>query len=173
MMELKLSTHSSDETAATALDATFEFSVAGTTLTLTVTNDTVAPSEFDINELYFNGPDGVTLTPDPLPSGWTFDDSGPMVNGFGDFDFGLVESDLPPDDSIAPGASLSFSFTMSGPFDVKDFTSAGSTNGYLIAAKFVRGPDDDSAFGATIPAPGVLALMGMAGLLVARPRRRR
>jgi hypothetical protein len=173
MMELQLSTNSSDETSASLLMATFQFSVVGSTLTLTVTNDTVAPNEYDINQVYFNGPDGVGLTPDPLPTDWSFDDTGTMVSGFGDFDFALKEADTLPDNKILPGGSLSFSFTLSAPADVKDFTSATSTTGYLIAGKFVRGPLDDSAFGATIPTPGVLALMGVAGMLVARPRRRR
>jgi MYXO-CTERM domain-containing protein len=175
VMELNLSTHSSDETLASVLLASFEFSVVGSTLTLTVTNDTLAPNEYDINEVYFNGPDGVGLTPDPLPTDWSFDDSGSMVNGFGVFDFGLKEADTMPDNKILPGNSLSFSFTLSAPADVKDFTTAATSEGFYIAGKFVRGPGDDSAFGATnvIPTPGVLALMGIAGLVAVRPRRRR
>ena len=55
IFELQLSTHSSDETPAADLLATFEFSVVGFTLTLTVTNDTFAPNEFNMNEVYFNG----------------------------------------------------------------------------------------------------------------------
>ncbi len=81
---------------------------------------------------------------------------------------------------LQPSESLAFSFTMSMPAGVKDFTTASSTPinprdpAFLIAAKFVSGPGDDSGFGGTIvPTPGVLALMAVAGVVAARPRRRR
>jgi MYXO-CTERM domain-containing protein len=177
IFELQLSTHSSDETPAADLLATFEFSVAATTLTLTVTNDTVAPNEFNMNELYFNAVDGVGLINPVLPADWSFDGSGGItVNGFGDFDFGLTNAMGETDPSqIQPGESLVFSFEITGGGDVKDFTGPGATStlGFFIAGKFVNGPGDDSAFGATIPTPGVLALMGVAGIVAARPRRRR
>ena len=81
---------------------------------------------------------------------------------------------------IMAGEKVTFIFTISGGTpDVKDFTSAMSElNGgdmtALIAAKFVSGPNnDDSGFGATVPTPGVLALMGVAAVVASRPRRRR
>ena len=42
----------------------------------------------------------------------------------------------------------------------------------IVAAKFVAGPGDDSAVGAFIPEPGTVALLGLAGLLGLRRRRR-
>ncbi|MHC4217987.1 MAG: hypothetical protein ACYSU7_05970 [Planctomycetota bacterium] len=180
IFELTLSTHSSDETPAADLLATFSFDVVGTTLTLTVTNDTIAPNEFNMNELYFNAPDGVGLTSITLPTDWTFDDTGSMADGFGVFDFALTNGMGETDPGqIQPGESLVFTFMISGGADAKDFTSSFSFQSDpeglsgIIAGKFVNGPGDDSAFGAHVPAPGVLALMGVAGMIVARPRRRR
>jgi hypothetical protein len=47
-----LSEESSDSTPASDLDATMDFSVVGTTLTLVVTNTTSAPGKFNINEIF-------------------------------------------------------------------------------------------------------------------------
>ena len=52
---ITLSTHSSDATLPSVLNATLDFDVTGSLLTLTVTNTTVVPNTFNINELYFNG----------------------------------------------------------------------------------------------------------------------
>ncbi len=42
----------------------------------------------------------------------------------------------------------------------------------VVAAKFNTGPGDDSAYGASIPAPGALPLV-MAGIALVNRRRRR
>jgi hypothetical protein len=55
VFELHLSDFSSDQTLANDLSATWEFSVVGDQLAITVTNDTVAPSEFNMNQLFWNG----------------------------------------------------------------------------------------------------------------------
>jgi MYXO-CTERM domain-containing protein len=182
---LELSTHSSDSTSASVLLATTENSAVGATLTINVTNDTAAPDEFNINEFYFNGPDGVSLTIDTVPNQWNFYVAGAMGNptqadGFGTFDFAVIDGQGENHPSVInPGETVSFVFTLSAPADTSDFTSALSADQppgsmpALIAAKFVNGPGDDSAFGATVPTPGALALMGVAGLVAARPRRRR
>ncbi|MHC4127495.1 MAG: hypothetical protein ACYTGE_02785 [Planctomycetota bacterium] len=183
IMTLDLSTHSSDMTPAEDLNATVDFSVVGLTLTISITNDTMMTGEFNINEFYFNGPDGMVLTPD-LPNFWDFyvpDMSNPTkADGFGTFDFAVKDGQGENHPSvILPGETLDFSFTMSFAANVKDFTTAcsvpdvGDYCAALIAAKFVSGPGDDSAYGATVPTPGVLALMAMAGLVAARPKRRR
>ena len=59
-LTIVLSQFSSDETPAEVLDATLEISVAGDQLTLTLTNDTTAPDEYDITEIFFNGASNVT-----------------------------------------------------------------------------------------------------------------
>jgi hypothetical protein len=184
IMTLDLSTHSSDETLAEDLNATVDFSVVGLTLTISITNDTLMTGEFNINEFYWNGPDGMVLTPDTVPAFWDFyipDMSQPtLADGFGTFDFAVKDGRGETHPSlIQPGETLDFIFTMSMPADVKDFTTALSAMDppgampMYIAAKFVNGPGDDSAYGGTIPTPGVLALMAMAGVVAARPKRRR
>jgi len=130
-----------------------------------------------MNELYFNGPDGVTLSFDGAP-GWSFLTDA-VVGIFGIFDFGITDGQGGSQSQIFPGETDSFTFTIltGAPTDV-DFVTYFSTippgdTPAIVAAKFVGGPGDDSAFGAAVPAPGVLALMGVAGLVAARSRRRR
>jgi hypothetical protein len=175
---IMISTHSSDETPASVLDATMDFQVLGSTLTLTVTNDTTAPDEYLINQLYFNGTDNVSgLTPVATPEGWSYS-TGEQADGFGTFDFALIDGVGGDSHAIAPGDSLTFTFTISGAgYTDIDFTSDFSTNTndpMVVAAKFIVGPGDDSAFGATnepvVPAaPGVAIFLG----LLATGRRRR
>jgi hypothetical protein len=165
VFELHLSDFSSDQTLANDLSATWEFSVVGDQLAITVTNDTVAPSEFNMNQLFWNG----SAAPDAV-----------MVSGFGKFDFLLRNGQGETDPSlINPGETLGFMFTIFGGADAEDFATSFSVPSspegisVIIAAKFVNGPGDDSAFGAAVPAPGVLALIGVAGVIAGRPRRRR
>ena len=56
---ITLSTVSSDATLASDLDATLDFSVSGTTMTLTATN---TGSLFNVNAIYFNGSASLTIT---------------------------------------------------------------------------------------------------------------
>jgi len=172
-----LSNVSSDETDAALLSASMAFSISGTTLTLTVTNNTADPNAYHMNELYFNAPDDVTLSFNGVV-GWTMltDQS---ANGFGTFDFALIDGTGNDKDQIAPAESVDFTFAiLSGTPTMDDFVTLFSTlppgdMAARVAAKFVRGPGDDSAFGANIPAPGVLALLGAASLAGGRRRRRR
>jgi hypothetical protein len=183
IIELQLSTHSSEQdepggTLPDVLDATFGFLVVGNMLTLTVTNDTTAPNEYQINEVFFNASDNVTgMTFTSNNVGWTFG-TNTMANGFGDFDFSLIDGNGGGPNVILPGASVVFTFTFTGIANEKDFTTAFSTptnpdgDIAIIGAKFVFGPDLDSAYGFLVPSPGVLALLCVAGMIAGRRRRR-
>jgi hypothetical protein len=192
---LTLSTMSSDPTPASVLDATFVFMITGPSeLTLTVTNDTTAPDEYIINEVWFNGAGNVTgLTLNSathsvgavdVTAAWDPVLTSQMVDGFGTFDFGLTDgvgSNNP--DLIGPGESIDFVFTIAGtgPFDMDDFNVLNAA-GKSAAAKFIAGPaendptelgDEDSAFGA-VPEPATVVLLGLGlvgiGVLGRRPR---
>ena len=166
---LTLSTNSSDGTSPSLLQATFNFTVAGNVLTLAVTNDTDnnAPGdEYNINMIYFNfggSITAVTVTA-PLITGWS--QVGPvMVDGFGMFDVGMENGVGENDpDVITPGETVTFTFNLTGAGAKADFVNSVSTLNFFIAAKFVSGPSDDSAFGALIPLPMALP-MGIAGLI--------
>jgi len=174
---INLSDASSDETDAGLLSATMDFEVLGNVLTLTVTNNTADPTAYKINELYFNVPDGVILSFDGLV-GWA-DATNVMAAGFGTFDFALLDGQGGSPNQITAGETVEFTFTITMGTPMKDefvtlFSDpVGDGDGWIVAAKFVGGPGDDSAFGASIPTPGVLALLGAAGLVGSRRRRRR
>jgi hypothetical protein len=177
-----LSLYSSNGTPASVMDATFDFSVVGSTLTLSVTNDTTAPDEYNINEVYFNGSadvSGLTLTSathsaaGDVMADWIPVLTGVMVDGFDTFDFGLVDGtgELAPP-AIGPTESLVFVFSIAGPgpsFNDLDFI-VNNSMGLTAAAKFVNGPGDDSAYGA-VPEPST-ALLLASGLLLLGARRR-
>jgi hypothetical protein len=161
--------------------ATFDFSVVGSTLTLTVTNDTTAPDEYNINEVYFNGSADVSSltltsathsTAGDVMADWIPVLTGVMVDGFDTFDFGLQDGtgELAPP-AIGPTENMIFVFSIagSGPFNDLDFISSNSM-GLTAAAKFVNGPGDDSAYGA-VPEPST-ALLLASGLLLLGARRR-
>ena len=171
---LELSDRSSDETPASFLSASFHFSVSGDLLTLGVFNQTEAPFEFNLSEIFFNGASPVDdLNLLTAPPGWSF-----LLNqradGFGRFDFALIGEHgtnaaiIEPDDS----AVFTFDILGDGPFTDASFTTAmssippGSTS-VVAAAKFVNGPGDDSAFGALVPEPvtGILVWSGWMAVL--------
>ena len=151
---ITLSEYSSNGTDPALLSATLDFSVAGSTLTLEITNDTVAPNGYNINELYFNADGDVTgLSVDHFPPGCV--DNHPKT--------------------IAPGETEIFSFIILGSGVGSDFTTEFSTLPpgdipAIVAGKFVSGPDGDSAYGAT-PEPAAIGLL-LLGALVAINRRR-
>jgi hypothetical protein len=176
-----LSLFSSDSTPASVLDANFDFSVLGTTLTLTVTNDTNAPDDYNINEIYFNGSNDVSSlsvvsvthsVAGNVTSDWIPLLTGVMVDGFDIFDYGMTDGlgELAPP-AIGPTENLEFVFSITGtgPFTDFDFI-VGNGLGYTAAAKFVNGPGDDSAYG-TVPEPSTGLLLA-SGLLLLGARRR-
>jgi len=166
----------SDATPPSQLDSTFDFQVAGAVLTLTVDNDTLAPNEFNINEVFFDASLSVTsltlTSATHSAAGNVLGDWQPVLtnqlaNGFGPFDFALTDGVGETDPSlIGPTENVIFVMMING--GVGNFTMADF--GPLVALKFVSGPDDpespgneDSAFG-TIPEPSPTLLLGL-GLL--------
>ena len=188
---LFLSDFSSDSTPASVIGARFDFEITGPAeLTFTITNDTIAPDEYFINFAAFNATDnvaGLTLEsvggvdcvlPDASDCGWTLDVDDSAA-GFGTYDFSVQDPGRATN-QVAPNQSLDFVFTITGsnPFDPTYFTTEfstippGSTPG-LAAAKFVRGPGDDSAFGVVVPEPATVGLVGLGLLGLAASSRRR
>ena len=163
------------------LAATMDFSVTGQTLTLTVTNNTSGLNEYSINRIYFNANADVGNLVSSSTGQFAVNTISGNADGFGMFDF--VLSHGPPEGHnhhvIGPGQSQTFTFIFDGAsFDAADFAhelSAQFDSNKLmwVAAKFVMGPGDASAFGAAVPSPGVLALLGVAALVSGRRRRRR
>ena len=180
----------------TLLDATLTFTldaatidldaVASTVLTVSVANQTTAPNEFNITEIFFNVPDTVTsasfsvnpgsewmLNFDNLPGG------GIMADGFGDFDLHILDAPGDPIAKVNSGDTVDFGLTLSGTgiISVDDFVTEFSENqtlevGPMLAAvKFVNGPGDVSAFGAT-PEPSTVALLTAGGSLIFLRRKR-
>ena len=188
-----LSKISSDSTPASVLDATLDFAITGADeLTLSVTNDTTAPDEYNINFIYFNATSNVSsLTLDSatssidgdITSGWRLG-TGVKADGFGTFDFELADGVGISPHTIQPAETVGFVFSIfgEGPFTAENFTSELSTlppgdTPTIAAAKFVSGPDDDSAYGSayggTVPEPGTLGMIAAAlvGLALRNKRR--
>ncbi len=182
LFTIELSTHSSGSIDPSLLSATLDFSVTGQTLTLTVTNNTSVPNEYSINRIYFNANANVGTLSSSSTGQFDVNAISGNADGFGMFDFVLSQG---PDEGhnhrvIGAGQSEVFTFTFTGVgFTEKDFTTELSApfDGNILAfaaAKFVMGPNGDSAFAAkTIPEPGVIAMLGVAGALAGRRRRRR
>ena len=190
---ITLSTNSSEPGIdPSLLSATLDFQVAGNTLTLTVTNLTSDPNTFNINRVFFNFDPGSNVTGLTLinePGGtaaWQLVNFDPLfpqttaADNFGSFDFMLTHGPPPGHNHhlIDPATPRVFGFTIlgTGPFFDTNFVALSQQFDTNIlsfaAAKFVQGPGDISAFGANVPEPGTLALLGLAGGLLAMRRRR-
>ena len=120
---------------------------------------------------------GLTLT-SPSDGGWDLAFN-KHAGGFGTFDFRLEGGVGIDPDQIFPGSTETFVFNILGtaPFFDTDFTSDLSTippgdMPSFGAAKFVEGPGDDSAYGATAPEPATLVLLALGSLTLLRTRRR-
>ncbi len=194
---LRLSQYSSDRDdneyptyLAEYLDAELDFSVAGSTLALGVTNltpENAGDPAFKINKIYFNVTDnvqGLTLTTatgpeDSVTNEWElgFSEDGFLVGGFGRFDVSLTGGHGNQPNVINPGETVSFVFQITGsaPFSDSDFiTLSSQVGGHIVsyaAAKFYN-DDDVSAYGATnIPEPATVFILGLGSLTLLRKRR--
>ena len=181
-----LSELSSNEGAfpAASLDATLDFSVIGSTLTLDVANLTDATTGFDIDQLYFNVAAAVTgLTLDSVDGGSAFPwqlsaDKG--ANPFGTFDFRIEGNTGGTRIFIDGGASTSFSFTIGGVGVTDADFFVLTTDGSPVAAFAARFNStagsvigaSASATSGSVPEPGTALLVGIGVSLLALARRR-
>jgi len=191
---IPLSTHSSDElnVPASWLDATMDLSVADVgywELTLAVTNmtpETASDISFKMSELYFNTSASITsLTLDSVVGGnkdnWalTLDMDNILVGGFGLFDISLISTNHNVE-WIEPQEIVTFKIiidTGTPPYSDTDFFALssqydGHTLAYGAAKFFGGGPEDLSAYGAYVPEPGTMFLLGLGSLALLRIRRR-
>jgi hypothetical protein len=173
-------TTSSDATPASQIQVVLDFAVAGSTLTLTVTNTS---SSFRVKQLYFNASDDVTSlvlssathsAAGNVTARWSVladEDAGP----FKGFDFSLDGGNGARPWVLDPSESVVFVLTIggTGPFTDVDL-GVVNDEGLQVAAKFQGGPSDpekpgseDSAFG-SVAEPGLLGLLALALLAVAR-----
>jgi MYXO-CTERM domain-containing protein len=171
---------SSDATDAAGLRLTLDFAWSGSALTLRATNTSAL---FHVNQIYFNASDDVTglalasaahSAAGNVTRRWSLLRNR-RAGGLGTFDFQLDGGNGANRAWILdPGESLLFVFTVraSGPVTLDDL-GVMSAEGVRVAAKFIGGPLDpetcseDSAFG-SIPEPGLLGLVGLGLLAVAR-----
>ncbi|MHC4843294.1 MAG: PEP-CTERM sorting domain-containing protein [Planctomycetota bacterium] len=181
--------YTTDSTPAEVLDATVEFRLSGSTLTIVVTNQTDGPDSgkdkgYDITRVYFNATDNIIgLALEEPDFGWLLYSGGnkTKAGGLGQFDYAL-RGKIGRNPVIVEGES-SRTFTLSV---THDGSGASESNFYselssrppgnhpsIVAAKFQRGPNDDSAFGGIdTPEPATIAILGIGSTLLFMKRKR-
>lgn len=173
-LTLTFSDVSSNGIPAADLNASLDFSVAGSSLTLTLANLThanVAPAQsYYVNQIYFNfAGDASGFAIVSGPGSLLFDPLSTQPNGYGRFDVRLdlgTAADV-PDLRVAPGALETWTIDLgviATDADFAVFSSLPPGDQPAIAAlKFVGGSlDDASAFGAVVPVPAAAWLLGSA-----------
>lgn len=191
---ISLSNRTSDEPSIPAswLDASMDLSVADVgywELTLTVANltpENTGDLAFKMSELYFNTSAPITnLTLDTVVGGnkddWllTLDMDNILVGGFGLFDISLISTNQNVE-WIEPQETVIFKIKIDTgipPYSDTDFLALSSQyDGHSLAygaAKFFGGGAEDlSAYGAYVPEPGTMFLLGLGSLALLRIRRR-
>ncbi len=196
---IPLSSHSSNNVPASWLDASMDLSVANVgywELTLAVTNmtpETVDDTAFDMTELYFNTSATITsLTLNSVVGGstdkddWTLtlDMDNIKADGFGLFDISIISNNI---DSIwiEDQETVTFKITIDAgtpPYSDSDFfTLSSQFDAHTLAygaAKFIHGDppgtpeiEDLSAYGAHVPEPATILMLGLGALALLRKRR--
>lgn len=153
------------------LDASIEFLVSGSTLTVSFTNN----SSVNVTDIFFNSAVATTLSLTSFTSdgngitNFTLG-TGAAAPSFGTFDFALLKGGGGPNTRINPGETATFtlSITSGSPVDT-DFTSQANASLAIVAANF------NGTTGATValPEPAALGMLGLGLGALAFVRRRR
>jgi hypothetical protein len=194
---IPLSTHTSEPTGpnsvpASWLSANMELSVNNDTgpweLTLAVTNNSGnGDFSFNISELYFNTSARITvLSLEEIVGAnmgtWelNFNTDSILVGPFGYFDISIICTDKQAE-SIDPGETVTFKmYVETEELELEDdhFYDLSVENhlldkwlGYGAAKFWGGGPEDLSAYGAYVPEPATILLLGLGMLTLLRKRR--